>query len=327
MIILMHRFVPIAFVFLIFHSNVTTGMNAGSWRDHFSYRRATHVAVSEHAVYCAAASGLIVFRKKDNSIEKFSKVNGLSDVDISSIKWSEENNLLIAGYSNGNLDIINQKKVINLSDILRSPVAGSKSINNILFIGNKAYLSCNFGIVVVDLVRNEISETYYLGYGGERLNVNDMAFDGSNIYASTSSGIYAADINAPNLMDFSYWNRLDLLPDPGALFLSVAWYDEKLYAVQMTSSGSYVTMTIENGSWRYFTEPSNNPVRLNSYRNHLTVIKESETEIYSQGHGLTEKISDYGLWGIAMRDVQVDERHCLDSRPSAWPDAQVRRFI
>lgn len=281
-------------------------VSAGAWRDHLSYRLSTHVAVSEETVYCAAGAGLIVYRKRDNSLEKLSKVNGLSDVGISCIKWSEQNKLLLAGYSNGNIDIISNNTIINLSDILRSPVPGSKSINNILFVGQRAYLSCNFGIVVVNLERNEISETYHLGGGGAELVVNDMAFDGTFLYAATSSGLYRGDINAPNLMDFSYWTMLDFLPEPGALFSSIDWFDGVIYAVQMTGSGSYVTLRIVDDQWNYFSEPSGNPIRLEVYGNYLSLVKGTETEIYSSGNRLVERIDSYGLWDVAMRGVQVD---------------------
>ncbi len=303
----MHRLFTITILVLLCWKPASGSVPVGAWRDHLSYRRATHVAVSQDVVYCSAGGGLIVFRKRDNSLEKLSKVNGLSDVDISSIKWSEENQLLIIGYANGNLDILRNNKIINLSDILRSTVPGTKSVNNIIFVGQKAYLSCNFGVVVVNLERNEISETYFLGEGGQGLAVNDMAFDGTNLYAATSSGLYMADINASNLMDFSNWTRLDFLPDPGSLFLSLAWFDHRLYAVQMTTSGNYASLMIEEDSWSYFTESSGNPVRLNTSRKHLSVIKESVTEIYSEGTVLVEKIDDYGLWAVAMRGVQIDD--------------------
>jgi hypothetical protein len=302
----MHRLPVVITLFLFSCCYVLAQVSTGAWRDHLSYRVATHVAVSEETVYCAAGAGLIVYRKKDNSIEKLSKVNGLSDVNISCIKWSEQNKLLIAGYSNGNIDIISNNKIINLSDILRSPLPGSKSINSILFVGHRAYLSCNFGIVVVNLERNEISETYYLGEGGGELVVNDMAFDGTFLYAATSGGLYRGNINAPNLMDFSYWTLLGFLPEPGALFSSVGWFDGVLYTVQMTGFGSYVTLKVGEDQWSYFSQPSGTPIRLEVYGNYLALVRESETEIYSSGNRLLEKITDYGLWGLAMRGLQVD---------------------
>lgn len=279
----------------------------GSWRDHLSYSRANNIAVTPDKIFCAAGSGIIVYNKKDGSIEKLSKVNGLSDIDITRIEWSEEKKLLIVGYSNGNLDFIADNRITNLSDILRSSVPGSKSINNILLIGHRAYLSCSFGIVVADLDRNEISDTYYLGDGGVRLGINDMSFDGTFLYAATSSGLYKADINSGNLLDFSFWSRLEFLPEPGALFLSVAWFNGSLYAVQMAGTGSYVPYKISGDSWEYFTAASGIPVLFSTSGNYMSYISESVAEIYAQGPTLVKTIIDYGFWGKAIRDIIMEE--------------------
>ncbi len=303
----MHRLFTVILFLSLFWVYAIPGIPVGAWRDHLSYTRGTHVALSGDIVYCAAGPGLIVFRKDDSSLEKLSKANGLSDVDISSIKWSDENDLLIVGYVNGNLDLISHNKITNLPDILRSSIAGTKSINNITVVDRHAYLSCNFGVVVADLERNEIRETYYLGEGGSRLAVHDIAFDGTYLYAATSSGLFTADINAANLMDFSYWSRMDFLPEPGALFMSLAWFDGSLYAVHMTSSGSYATLVIGENSWDYFSPNSTSPVTLDVQGNFLSVIKVSELEIYTHGQQLVESIDDYGFGSVSIRGAGVDD--------------------
>ncbi len=302
----MNRFLASIIFIISFCSGASGQIPVGAWRDHLSYNRATHVAVGEDKVYCATGSGMIVYNKYDNSLEKLSKVNGLSDAGISSIEWSAEGLLLIVGYDNGNLDIIRNNKITNLSDVLRSSVLGSKSINNIMVVENKAYLSCAFGIVVVNLDRDEISETIFLGEGGINLTVYDMAFDGDYLYAATSSGIYKAAIDATNLLDFSYWSQLGFLPDAGALFYSLTWFDDKLYAVQMSQTGDYVVYQIENGSWTYFTEPSKSRLGLSASEDYLAVISESESDIYGPGPSFIKKIDDYGLWDLAIRHVMVD---------------------
>ena len=281
-------------------------MPVGAWSDHLSYNRASHVAVTGSRVYCAAGAGMIVYNMADNSLDKLSKVHGLYDVDISSLEWSEEDQILIVGYASGNLDIVSDNRIINLSDILRSSVQGSKSINNILVAGHKAYLSCAFGIVVVNLERNEISDTYYLGDDGVRLSVNDMAFDGTFIYAATSSGLFRADVNSPNLLDFSFWERLEFLPGPGDLFHSVTWFDGKLYAVQMNSSGNYVAFQITGETFVPFGSSSATPLKVTASGNFLALVNESEANIYGPGASLVRQIDDYGYWGLAIRDLEID---------------------
>jgi hypothetical protein len=302
----MRRLMIVISVLLIIFMQLAGQVPVGNWRDHLSYNRATVIAVNDSRVYCAAGAGIIVFNKKDNSIEKLSKVNGLSDVDISSIKWSEENNMLLIGYSNGNLDILSGNKINNLSDILRSAVTGSKSINNIMVIGHRAYLSCSFGVVVVDLERDEIADTWYFDRDGIRLGINDMAFDGTHLLAATTSGLYRAELEGTNLLDFSSWTRMDFLPGAAGLFSSLSWFEGNLYAVQMTSDGNFASYIITGESWQYFSSGTNVPAIFRSIGPNLAYIREGTSEIYNHANVPVRKIDRYDFGNTAIRDIAID---------------------
>src|SRR5690606_30689808 len=114
----------------------------------------------------------------DNSLNKITKINGLSDVGISGIEYNKKYNTLVVAYSNANIDLIKGDKVINLSDIKRKPILGDKSINSIVFINDMAYLSCGFGVVVLDIDKEEFPEPiYYIGPNGAAINVYDITFN------------------------------------------------------------------------------------------------------------------------------------------------------
>ncbi len=287
--------------------SVTSGqVPVGGWRDHISYSRAQNVADAGNKVYCSSGTGIIVFNKADNSIGKLSRVQGLSDTDISSIKWSEENGVLIAGYANGNVDLIKENKIINIPDILRSSIGGSKRINNIMVEGTRAYLSCSFGIVVLNLVRLEVADTYFLGGAGARLAVNDMAFDGQFLYAATSSGLYRADIDAPNLVDFSFWERLDYLPADAVVYTSLAFFGGSVFAVAMNGAGNYICLKTVNGYYELFGTPSSTPLSVRSSGGFLTLFNNDVAQIYDSELSLFKEIDDYGSWSAAFRDVEVE---------------------
>ena len=63
-------------------------------------------------------------------------------------------------------------EVINIPDIKRKEISGLKKINNIYFKNNLAYLSCSFGVVVLDLIKKEIKDTYKIGENGIYLVIN-----------------------------------------------------------------------------------------------------------------------------------------------------------
>ncbi|MDP4187934.1 MAG: Por secretion system protein, partial [Bacteroidota bacterium] len=138
----------------------------GQWRSHLPYSKAIKVTEGDNKIYCAISEGLFYYDKTSNSISKLTKVEGLSDVGISSINYSAENNVLVVAYSNSNIDLITGNRIYNIPDIKNKTIMGNRTINQISFRGTDACLSCGFGIVVLNLARMEIKDTYIIGAGG-----------------------------------------------------------------------------------------------------------------------------------------------------------------
>ncbi|MEQ8625019.1 MAG: hypothetical protein RJQ00_12730 [Vicingaceae bacterium] len=178
----------------------------GTWTDHLPYRFGTSIAVADNIIYCGTETGLFSFNINDNSISKFSKVNLLNDVGILKIAHSNSLNKLIVVYNNANIDLITSKGVTNIPFIKNSSEEGT--INEIKLEGNIAYLSFNFGIVALDISKEEIKDTYKFSSGGEGIFVNSTEQIGDTLYAATNQGYYAANVNQ-NLLDFNSWKRQD----------------------------------------------------------------------------------------------------------------------
>jgi len=185
-------------------------MVMGAWKTFFSYNNVKEITESAEKIYAISNGSLFSVDKAYESIEIYSKINGLSDGEIAHIAYSKENNLLLIAYSNSNIDMLKGNRVINISDLKRKEIS-DKQINNISFHQHYAYLSCGFGIVVIDIRKNEIADTYIIGDRGTYLEINSVAVAGNNIYALTKNGIHQADIQNKNLSNFENWT---LLPNP-----------------------------------------------------------------------------------------------------------------
>ncbi len=179
----------------------------GTWRDHFPYLRTIDVVEGGGHAYCATSTGLFRFDPATGEIDRINKTNALSDVDIRGLAWCEALQMVLVHYGNGNLDLLQGDRSYNMGDIKRSDLLGDKAINRIRCIGTTAYLACGFGIVVVDLVRREVKETWFIGPNGGQLQVNAITFSADSIYAATSSGLYTAFRNDPNLAAFTNWHK------------------------------------------------------------------------------------------------------------------------
>jgi hypothetical protein len=87
-------------------------------------------------------------------MQRLTKVNALSDVDISMVAYNTSLNALMVGYRNGNLDLVRSGSASNLSDIKRSSIIGDKGVYDIHFEGPLAYLACGF--VTLNTVEDEL---------------------------------------------------------------------------------------------------------------------------------------------------------------------------
>lgn len=223
----MTRIIPIVIFFLSGFQANAQHLAIGQWRDHLPYHRTKAIAESPDKIFCATPHSVFSYNKTDQSIERISKASGLSDVGVSIIKYQPSSGNLIIAYNNGNIDLYKNGSITNISDIKRSIITAGKNINQITFLNDLAYLSCGYGISLLNLSKNEIKETWFIGNNGTYVNVNDIAFDGSKIFAATNNGVYYASLNNPNLANFNSWTWDTLLP-PGN-YSHAEFFNGKMY--------------------------------------------------------------------------------------------------
>ena len=180
----------------------------GQWRDHLEFQPAFKVALAPDRAFVSTRQGVFSVTYDENEVERYSKVNRLSDIGVRTIGWNPQGEQLLIAYNNSNLDVLYRNDVINIPFIFRSNISGDKTINEISFVGNRAYLSTNLGIVVVNLDRYEISSTYIIGNGGVQVRVYGFAAANGKFYAATEEGLKVANQNSANLADFNNWTLL-----------------------------------------------------------------------------------------------------------------------
>ena len=123
----------------------------GQWKDYLSYNSASYICEEDEKIYCVASGGLYYVNKEDMTINRMSKITGLSDVGIKQVAYSETLDITIITYENCNIDLLKNNHIVNISDIKRKEIPGLKTINNITINSGIAYLSSSFGLVLVDL--------------------------------------------------------------------------------------------------------------------------------------------------------------------------------
>ncbi len=213
----------------------------GTWRTHISFRQSFDVALAGDRVYSASENGIFYLLKEDNSLNKLTKMEGLSDTDISEINWDSRSQSLLTGYKNGNVDIIRDNAIINYP-VIKNSDKNNKTIFDFTFSKNLSYISTGFGIVVFDLDRLETIEAYQnLGETGENLQIVESVVFNDSLFLATEKGVIAGSLDPEiNLQDFNNWFRFDSAAGiPQSLIASITVFDEKLYAA-ISEDGIYM---------------------------------------------------------------------------------------
>ena len=281
----------------------------GQWRDHLPYYHATAITQSEIMAYCATGPALFSYHKKDHSVQKISKVNGLSDVGIKSICYSDEHHWLVTGYENGNIDLLGKTSIVNISDIKRYPqITGNKSINHILLTGDYAYLSCGFGIVVLNLIKQEISDTYYIGEAGTSLNIYQMATDGLSLFAATEEGILHASVNDPDLPSYTSWTPVPGTPPSLRNIRLLAYLNGILYAACCRDQSSADTVYAwSSGTWTMFDAmPGEKCHSIRTSQNRLVITYDRTVRIFSTDGTLLRSVGQ-PMITLFPRDAVLDQ--------------------
>lgn len=137
------------------------------------------------------ADGWLYSYDKDNDESVFyTKMNGMSDTDISGIYYNYDKKFLLVAYSNSNIDIVRENgRVDNVPDLKSVILTVSKTINSVDFSGDYAYIATDFGYMVVDCNKCVVKESFNYGKAFKSIVVTDK-----NIFATFDKKIYVSSV-------------------------------------------------------------------------------------------------------------------------------------
>ena len=269
----------------------------GSWSDHLRYNTANRIAAGPDEIYASTGSSILVFNKEYNELKKMSPVTGLSETGISSIGWSDENNILIIAYESANLDLIKKNILYNIPDIMNKYIPGNKRINRIRSLGKYAYLATGFGIVVLDVEKMEIHDTWKPGPGTDNNEVFDIAFDSNRIYAATESGTWYADRANQGLAYFGNWERINGLPEPDSRCTHAIFSGKTLYVNVPGGPDGDKIYAVDDGIRLHSDTPGITNNSFDPAPDGFSVSSPGSIKYFNSDGSLISTIDSYG-WGI-----------------------------
>ena len=202
------------YIFIFFISQFFFGQQSNQlWKGYFSYNEIVDVESSTNAVFASTQNALFSQAVASSNLNVYNSITGLKPDVITTIHHSDAFNKTFVGNNNGLILIQNgDGSVTTKVDVIEEvPVPpNKKKINDFYEFNGRLYIATDYGISVIDLATSEFISTYFIGTSGEETEVLQTTVFNNEIYAVTRSfGIRKANLNNPNLFDFSQWQTFD----------------------------------------------------------------------------------------------------------------------
>ncbi len=194
---------------LVFNKSYAQDRPVGYWRSHLPYNKAVSIATDGTTLFVAAESSFYTINESDGTQETYSKVEGMADVGLSCLAYDVVTNTTVIAYKNGNIDLFKEGSFFNIPYLKLKTVTGSKNVNNIYTINGLAYLSTDIGIIVLNLNKREVKESYTFVKNNETIPVVSFSAAGNYFFAATPIGLYRTNRNSASLQSFDTWTILD----------------------------------------------------------------------------------------------------------------------
>jgi len=268
------------------------------WTLHPAYANVTHVAASQKDIFALSDGALFSINRTDESIAYYDRLNGLSSTNIQFISYNETTQKLLIVYQNGMMDILDSKgNIQTLSDLFLKGEKTEMSINEVLPYQQYEYLAMSFGIIKVDLQRQEINDTYYIGEDASNVDVLHLAISTDTLYAVTEEYLYAGALT-DNLIDYSQWKVTPLPESKTIQGLAVA--DNQLYMLRDSILYRY-----DAGGWKPYVNDTIFWVRSNRSRllagaqKGLAEISEGKVTYLTDAYSVSDAVWSNGEYWLA----------------------------
>jgi ligand-binding sensor domain-containing protein len=181
-----------------------------NWKSHTSLLDVITVAVDhKDRIWAGSSGGAFVYGKSDGSYKKFDNINAFLSSQITVIKAHKEREIVMLGTFDGYIEIFTpDEKWIHITDIYNQQFS-NPIINDIQFLGDKAYIAGGFGLAVFDLNNMVFLETIkrYGNFPNQTLT-NKILIDNNTIWLATDVGVAKAQIN-DQLANPAVWTNYD----------------------------------------------------------------------------------------------------------------------
>lgn len=284
------RFTLLIFILYLFSFSLLSqddNLKIGEWKHYFAFNDCFTIVETPTRIIGASGLGLNIFTKTDQSLSTITKINGLSDYNLTAVSYISDYNLLAIGYSNGNIDLMVNGSIYNINDLKIKQMNGSKRINSFFSLGSTIYCCTDFGVILINIDKKEVSSTWYIGDEGLPQKVYQLAANGDNLYVATENGLKKTSLTNTNPAFFENWETIS--PTNNS-YCSIVLFSGQLICALGEKGQNCSVQKINNDQFTTITsvQPFYNIV---NDGDELMIISGSALHIYSSSFELVNSIS------------------------------------
>lgn len=277
----------------------------GYWSDYLPYLNVKHVTFAKDKVYGATDFALIQIDIETKQARRLSRINGLTDIGITALSYNIQNDILFIGYANGNIDLLKNGVITNVSDVLRQSILSSKQINNFTHKGDSVFLATGFGILLIDAKSGLIRETFIIGNNETFVDVNEVYLEGKDIYAATKIGLFKSTIDNPSIRNFQGWTLDISAPSFVNGFDKIGRYNNQLMLVRNANGFRNDTAYVfdnQSNSWQIFELFEGEDIKAIQQNDNNTVMVAYSTsiEVFDEDWQIVRRAFTYGESGSIL---------------------------
>lgn len=264
------------FVSLIIAQDTTLyNLEMGQFALHYAYGQVSHIAMTPQEVYALSEGALFSVNRQTEEITYHNRLTGLNGNTIAQIAYDNKTRKLLIFYRNGLVDLLTDKGVENIPDLYNKQMNFSKAPLCVYVHEGMAYMGMAFGILVVNMQKVELADTYYIGDKGKEMPITALVIRDNYLYARNDNGqVYRALLTA-NLVDYNQWQIISMTTDDQrALFTYQDTYASS-HGEEWIAAGEKGLERRKDGSTQYFIPNGpavNIPYRMKFAGNRLYVV-------------------------------------------------------
>ncbi|MCS6904642.1 MAG: two-component regulator propeller domain-containing protein [Bacteroidia bacterium] len=185
----------------------------GEWKVYVSHNAGRGVAIRNTTAYMISGVGMVSYNLKTGEYREYTRLNGLSDTEPTTIYYDAIHDYIVIGYASGLLDYFRTpEKIYTIRDIFLSRNVIDKKINYLYAYQDYLYIATNFGLVVYDIsspdVRKRETRFSYFKIGNNnpfKPILAQTVYNNRLWVIVEGSGVHSASLTHPNLADAAAW--------------------------------------------------------------------------------------------------------------------------